>query len=138
MLALTRTSIPFIESLDGETFVGRQVKPATELLLLLAHASPNGMTRKVLGISAKCSPSAVTKGLQALEAERLVHKSASGSYFITSTGEAVLAEQLEGGSAFAKGGGDERVKSGGRAGRKLRARDRGSAIPASPARSHSI
>ena len=103
MLALTRTSIPFIEALDGETFVGRKVKPATELLLLLAHASPNGMTRKVLGISAKCSPSAVTKGLQALEAERFVHKSASGGYFITSNGEAHLAEQLEGGTAFAKG-----------------------------------
>jgi hypothetical protein len=94
MLALTRTSIPFIEALDGETFVNRKVKPAIELLLLLAHASPNGMTRKILGISAKCSQPAVTKSLQTLEAERFVHKSASGSYFITSTGEVHLAEQL--------------------------------------------
>jgi hypothetical protein len=102
MLALTRTSIPFIESLDGETFVGRKVKPVIELLLLLAHASPNGITRKAIGISAKCSQPAVTKGLQALEADRFVHRSASGSYFITSGGEAHLAEQLEGASAFAK------------------------------------
>jgi hypothetical protein len=94
MLALTRTSIPFIEALDGETFVNRKVKPATELLLLLAHASPNGMTRKCLGTSAKCSQPAVTKALQALEAERFVHKSALASYFITSTGEVHLAEQL--------------------------------------------
>jgi hypothetical protein len=99
MLALTRTSIPFIEALDGETFVGRKVKPAIELLLLLAHASPNGMMRRVLGISAKCNPPAVTKGLQALDAERFVHQSASGSYFITSSGEAHLAEQLESGAA---------------------------------------
>jgi len=103
MLMLTRTSIPFIEALDGETFVGRKVKPAIELLLLLAHASPNGMTRKVLGISAKCNPPAVTKGLQALEAGRFVHQSASRSYYITSGGEAHLAEQLAAGGAFLKG-----------------------------------
>jgi hypothetical protein len=103
MLALTCTSIPFIEALDGETFVSRKVKPAIELLLLLAHASPNGMTRKVLGIRAKCNPPAVTKGLQALEADRFVHQSASGSYFITSSGEAHLAEQLGSADAFAKG-----------------------------------
>lgn len=94
MLALTRTSIPFVEALGGETFVGRKVKPAVELLLLLSHASPNGMTRKALGTSAKCGPPAVTKGLQALHAERFVHQSASGSYFITSSGEAHLAERL--------------------------------------------
>jgi hypothetical protein len=103
MLALTRTSIPFIEALDGETFVGRKVRPVIELLLLLAHASPNGMTRKAIGISAKCSQPTVTKGLQALEVERFVHRSVSGNYFITSSGEAHLAEQLEGASAFAKG-----------------------------------
>ena len=49
MQALTRTSMPFIEAPDGETFVNRKVKPAVQLILLLAHASPNGMTRKILG-----------------------------------------------------------------------------------------
>jgi hypothetical protein len=97
MLALTRTSIPFIEAQDGETFVNRKVKPAVELLLLLAHAGPAGMTRKMIGSSAKCSQPSVTKGLQALDADRFVHKSGSGSYFITSTGEAHLAELLTGG-----------------------------------------
>jgi hypothetical protein len=94
MLALTRTSIPFIEARDGETFVNRNVKPATELLLLLANASPIGMTRRLLGTSAKCSDSAVTRGLQALEAERFVHRSASGSYFITSSGKMRVAQEL--------------------------------------------
>jgi hypothetical protein len=51
MQALTRASIPFIDARDGETFVGRKVKPTVELLLLLADASPNGLTRKALGIS---------------------------------------------------------------------------------------
>lgn len=96
MLALTRISIPFIEAQAGETFVNRKVKPTFELLLLLAHAGSAGMTRTAIGISAKCSAPAVTKGLQALVADRFVHKSASGSYFITSTGEAHLAELLAG------------------------------------------
>lgn len=100
MLALTRASIPFVEALDGETFISRKVKPQIELLLLLAHASPGGMTRKVLGTTAKCSAPEVTKGLQALEAERFVHQSASGGYFITSGGEAHLAEQVATRSAF--------------------------------------
>jgi hypothetical protein len=56
------------------------------------------MTRKVLGVSAKCSPPTVTKGLQALEADRFVHRSASGSYFITNSGEGFLVEQLRGGA----------------------------------------
>ena len=102
MLALSRASIPFIEAIDGEIFVNRKVRPTIELLLLLAHASPNGITRKVLGTGAKCSPPAVTRGLQALEAERFVHQSASGNYFITSSGEAHLAEQLQAGDIIAK------------------------------------
>lgn len=95
MLALTRTSIPFIETVDGETFVGLKVKPTTELLLLLAHASPDGLSRKVLGASAKCSQPTVTRVLQSLMAERFVHHSGSGNYFITSNGEAHLAQQLD-------------------------------------------
>lgn len=101
MLALTRTSIPFIETLDGETFVGRKVKPSIELLLLLAHASPGGLTRKALGISVKCSQPAVTRSLQSLASDRFVHQSASGSYYITSNGEAHLAEQLQSSNTFA-------------------------------------
>lgn len=38
-----------------------------------------------------------------VEAERLVHKSASGGYFITSSGEAHLDKQLESDGVFAKG-----------------------------------
>jgi hypothetical protein len=98
MLSLTRASIPFVESLDGETFVGQKVRPQIELLLLLAHANPDGLTRRVIGATAKCSAPDVTKGLQSLEAERLVHQSTSGAYFITSAGESYLAEQIAGGT----------------------------------------
>jgi hypothetical protein len=95
MLALTRTSVPFIEAVGDEVFVGQQVKPPIELLLLLSHARTSGMTRKALGVGAKCSASSVTRGLQALDAERLVHQSAEGIYFITSAGEAFLARALQ-------------------------------------------
>ena len=95
MIALTRTSIPFIEAVDGETFVGCKVKPTIELLLLLAHAGHDGLTRKCIGLSAKMSPPAVTRGLQTLLAERFAHQSVSEKYFITSSGESYLAEQLQ-------------------------------------------
>ena len=94
MLALSRTSIPFIESVDGETIVGRKVDARTEMLLLLAHASPDGLSRTELGKSAKCSQASVTTALQSLESDRYVHLAASKRYFLTSAGEAALAESL--------------------------------------------
>jgi hypothetical protein len=95
MLALTRTSVPFIEAVGDEVFVGQQVKPSLELILLLSHAGTAGMTRKALGASAKCSASSVTRGLQTLSGDRLVHQSGDRTYFITSAGEAFLAQELQ-------------------------------------------
>lgn len=91
MRALSRTSLPFIEAIDGETIVGNVVDSRTELLLLLAHAGPDGLTRSELGKSAKCSASSVTRGLGILAADRLVHYSNSKKYFIMSGGEMELA-----------------------------------------------
>lgn len=94
MLALSRTSIPFIEAIDGETIVGRKVGARLEILLLLAHASSNGLTRTELGKAAKCSPASVTTGLKSLLADRFVHLAASKKHFITHSGEAALADAL--------------------------------------------
>lgn len=91
MLALSRTSIPYIESIDGETFVGQKVPAAIEILLLLANASPEGMTRKAVGLAAKCSQPSVTGALKSHLADRHVHRSPSDSYFITSGGEQRLS-----------------------------------------------
>ena len=101
MLALSRTSIPYIEFIEGETFVGQNVPAAIELLLLLANASPEGMTRKAIGLAAKCSQPSVTKALKAHVADRYVHQAASDNYFITSGGELRLAVWLT-----------ERIRSG--------------------------
>ena len=94
MLALSRTSIPYIESIDGEIFVGQSVPAVIEVLLLLADASPEGMTRKAIGLAAKCSQPSVTRALKALINNRHVHRTTSDQYFITSGGEQHLSAWL--------------------------------------------
>lgn len=94
MLVLSRTAIPFIESVGGEIVVGKKVPPRVEILLLLAHANSDGLTRNAIGKMAKCSASSVTKSLQGLVTDRLAHQSEAKSYFIMSDGETVLAKYL--------------------------------------------
>lgn len=94
MLALTRGTIPMVESINGETFVGRTVPAKFEMLLLLAHAKPKGMNRTVLGNSAKRSQPSVSTALKALATERMVHLGADKSYYITSNGEQTLGQWL--------------------------------------------
>ncbi len=96
MSALSRTSIPYIESIEGETFVGQHVPAGIEILLLLANASPEGMTRTAIGLAAKCSQPSVTKSLKLHLANRHVHRAVSDAYFITSGGEQRLAAWLAG------------------------------------------
>lgn len=92
MLSMTRGSIPLIEAINGEIFVGISVPAKNEILLLLAHAKPDGMNRTALGTAAKCSPSSVTTALKDLTNRRLVHQSADGKYFITGHGEHLLSQ----------------------------------------------
>ena len=96
MLALSRTSIPFIESVAGETFVGQSVPATIEILLLLANASSDGMTRNTVGLAAKCSQPSVTRALKEQIGKRHVHHTGSGKYFISSAGEQYLATWLAG------------------------------------------
>ena len=92
MLALTRGSIPLVESINGEIFVGKPVPAKFEVLLLLAHAEPKGMTRTNLGNSAKCSQPSVSTALKILGAERMVHLGNDQLYYITSSGEQFLSD----------------------------------------------
>lgn len=94
MLALTRGTIPMVESINGETFVGKTVPAKFEVLLLLAHAKPKGLNRTALGIAAKCSQPSVSTVLKALGSDRKIHFGGDQSYYITSTGEQVLAQWL--------------------------------------------
>lgn len=94
MLALTRGTIPMVESINGEVFVGKTVPAKFEMLLLLAHAKPKGINRTALGNAAKCSQPAVSTALKALASERMVHLGADQSYYITSNGEQTLGQWL--------------------------------------------
>ncbi|MEQ8387372.1 MAG: hypothetical protein RLP16_05420 [Alphaproteobacteria bacterium] len=97
MNVLMRTAIPFVEAINGDTFVSQKVSAETEVLLLLAHAGPDGLVRTSVGNSAKCSQPSVTRALQKLSGAslRYVHRSANGTYYITSAGEQALATALE-------------------------------------------
>lgn len=97
MLALTRGTIPMVESVNGEVFVGRTVPSRFEMLLLLAHAKPKGMDRTALGNAAKCSQPSVSTALKALASGRMVHLGADKSYYITSNGEQTLGQWLTSG-----------------------------------------
>jgi hypothetical protein len=96
MLALTRGTIPMVESINGEVFVGKTVPAKFEMLLLLAHAKPKGMNRTTLGNAAKCSQPSVSTALKALGSERMIHLGADQSYYITSNGEQTLGDWLLG------------------------------------------
>lgn len=94
MAALMRAQIPFVELLGGEVVVTQKVPGDIEILLLLANATPEGLNRTELGESAKCSASSVTRGLQKLDNDRLVHKNKAGVVHIAGTGETYLANWL--------------------------------------------
>lgn len=94
MAAISRTTIPYIESIDGETLVSRSTPAKMEILLLLAHSKPAGLARKAIGEKAKCKPPTVTNTLKDLDEKRLIHLSSKKLYFITSTGEAALSSWI--------------------------------------------
>src|SRR5690606_33302715 len=94
MLALTRGTIPMVESINGEVFVGRAVSAKFEMLLLLAYAKPKGMNRTALGNAAKCSQPSVSTALKVLGSERMVHLGTDQAYYITSSGEQTLGQCL--------------------------------------------
>ena len=96
MLALSRSNVPFVEKINGETFVGRATSARTEVLLLLANSYPDGLTRTEIGQMSKYSPSAITNTLKYLvdSLQRYIHSDANRRYFITSSGEAYLAKEI--------------------------------------------
>lgn len=95
MGVLSRGRVPLVEVIADEALVTSKVPVNVELLLLLVHATPVGMSRTDLGRLAKCSASSVTRGLQSLTDDRYIHRVRDGQYFPTSTGEAYLADWIE-------------------------------------------
>lgn len=94
MASLMRVELPLVERLGGETIVTANVSCATELLLLLAQAEPGSLDRTSLGASSKYGSSTVSKTLQRLRGDRLIHRSGDGKYHLTGPGERRLADDL--------------------------------------------
>lgn len=94
MSALTQARLPLVEVISDDVLVSAKVPVNIELLLLLAHAAPKGLSRSDLGKFAKCSASSVTRSLQALESDRLIHKARDGVFYPTGPGETFLSSWL--------------------------------------------
>ncbi|WP_157223756.1 hypothetical protein [Caulobacter sp. AP07] len=94
MSTLMWVEMPLIETLGNEVVITAKVSCAVELLLLIGRCAPAGIDRKALGISSKNGSSTVSKTLQRLGADRLVHKSADGRFHITGPGEHHLTKAL--------------------------------------------
>jgi hypothetical protein len=94
MTALTRATFPLLESIDGEDFVSKKVPPRVEIQLLLGRQGGEGATRTQLGKMAKCDAPSVTKAIQSLQKDRLIHQTEKRIYHLTGTGEADLMNWL--------------------------------------------
>lgn len=94
MTILMRVEMPLIETLGDEVVVTAKVSCPIELLLLIGRCAPNGIDRKALGLSSKNGPSTVSKTLQRLGADRLIHRSADARFHITGPGERHLTKAL--------------------------------------------
>lgn len=94
MTALMRVEMPLIETFNGEAVVTAKVSCAVELLLLIGQHAPHGIDRVALGASSKNSSSTVSKTLQRLASDRLIHKASDGRFHITGPGEQRLSTAL--------------------------------------------
>lgn len=94
MAALCRANFPYVESIEGETFVTLSVPPQIEMLLLLAMKNPEGVTRRDLGKMSKHKPPRVTEALNTLEDFIFIHKTLEKMYFITGPGESHLSSWI--------------------------------------------
>lgn len=94
MSSLMRVEMPLIELFGDEMVVTAKVPCPTELLLLIANSAPSGMDRKAIGLASKNSASTISKTLQRLAADRLIHRTADGQLHITGPGEKHLTKAL--------------------------------------------
>lgn len=94
MTVLMRAEMPLIETLGDEVVVTAKVPCPVELLLLIGRCAPAGIDRKALGLSSKNGSSTVSKTLQRLGADRLIHRTADGHFHITGPGEHHLTKAI--------------------------------------------
>lgn len=94
MQTLMRRQVPLIEQLGPDAAVTTVVSADLEVLLLLRTVLPGGLTRKELGVSARCSAVDVTRATQKLSERRFILKTSDGVFRLTGPGEHHLADEL--------------------------------------------
>lgn len=94
MATLMRGELPFVETIGGEVVVTAKVTCPLEMLLLISRASPVGIARRELGLSSRNSATTISKTLQRLSSEKLIHRTANGLFHITGPGERHLSRQV--------------------------------------------
>lgn len=94
MAALVRPQLPMIEFFGREAVVTGKVPCSVELLLLIGNSAPDGIDRRTLGTSSKFPPPTVTRTLQGLQDDVLVHRTKDGRYHVTAPGQQFLSTKL--------------------------------------------
>jgi hypothetical protein len=94
MASLMRAELPFVETIGGEVVVTAKVSCPVEILLLIARTSPVGIARRQLGLSSRNTATTISKTLQRLNTEKLIHQTADGLFHITGPGERHLSRQV--------------------------------------------
>jgi len=94
MMALTRATLPLLETVDNKMFVNKRVSPEIEVMLLLSQHASVGLSRRELGRMAKCDTRRVSDALQSHDGDRFVHLTAKQNYVLTGPGEAELLKRL--------------------------------------------
>jgi hypothetical protein len=96
---LLRFDVPCVGKFEDVLLVQRtDLHPEEEILVLLHYAGQRGFTRRGLGKDAKCSPTAVTRAIDALVSpeRREVVQVADGRFILGDLGQKRLREQLAG------------------------------------------
>ncbi len=95
---LLQFDVPAIGKFEDNLLVVQRtdLTPEEELLLLLHYAGEAGFSRRELGKYVKADPAAVTRGIQALSANRVreVAKLTNGNYRLTDLGSKRIREKL--------------------------------------------
>jgi len=82
MTDLTQRQIPLIEEVAGDIVVSQKTTCRNEILLLLAHAHPNGLSRKELGEQVEgFSHQNISSSLSRLRAARSIHQHRTDNRF---------------------------------------------------------
>ncbi len=93
---IMKEHMPYLEVIEGETFVTAEVDCKTEILIHLNDAEPNGLTRRQVGQRIKRPSYTVTKSLSSLTESKYICYTTSARYHISGLGRNRLQVGISG------------------------------------------